>query len=65
MPETHTPTEDATPVVDWRALRVTVALNGRVRQDYPCSDMIIPPARSVSPRSFSAAMSTAGGRPPR
>jgi len=21
MPETHTPTEDATPVVDWRALR--------------------------------------------
>lgn len=34
--------------LDWRALRVTVALNGRVRQDYPCSDMIIRPARIVS-----------------
>ncbi|MDO9708068.1 fumarylacetoacetate hydrolase family protein [Paracraurococcus lichenis] len=34
--------------LDWRALRVTVALNGRVRQDYPCSDMILPPARIVS-----------------
>ncbi len=33
--------------LDWSALRVTVALNGRVRQDYPCSDMIIPPARIV------------------
>ena len=27
--------------------RVKVALNGRVRQDYPLSDMIIPPARIV------------------
>ncbi len=27
--------------------RVTVALNGRVRQDYPLADMIIPPARIV------------------
>lgn len=34
--------------LDWRDLRVTVALNGRVRQDYPCSDMIIPPARIVA-----------------
>jgi 2-keto-4-pentenoate hydratase/2-oxohepta-3-ene-1,7-dioic acid hydratase in catechol pathway len=34
--------------LDWRSLRVTVALNGRVRQDYPCADMIIPPARIVS-----------------
>lgn len=34
--------------LDWRALRVRVALNGRVRQDYPCADMILPPARIVS-----------------
>jgi 2-keto-4-pentenoate hydratase/2-oxohepta-3-ene-1,7-dioic acid hydratase in catechol pathway len=34
--------------LDWSALRVKVALNGRVRQDYPCSDMILPPARIVS-----------------
>lgn len=34
--------------LDWQTLRVQVALNGRVRQDYPCSDMIIPPARIVS-----------------
>lgn len=34
--------------LDWAALRVEVALNGRVRQGYPCSDMIIPPARIVS-----------------
>ena len=34
--------------LDWRALRVQVALNGRVRQDYPCADMILPPARIVS-----------------
>jgi 2-keto-4-pentenoate hydratase/2-oxohepta-3-ene-1,7-dioic acid hydratase in catechol pathway len=27
---------------------VTVALNGRVRQDYPLADMILPPARIVS-----------------
>ncbi|MBK1657413.1 fumarylacetoacetate hydrolase family protein [Paracraurococcus ruber] len=34
--------------LDWAALRVKVALNGRVRQDYPCADMILPPARIVS-----------------
>ncbi|TCZ57826.1 fumarylacetoacetate hydrolase family protein [Roseicella aquatilis] len=34
--------------LDWSALRVTVALNGRVRQDYPLNDMILPPARIVS-----------------
>ena len=34
--------------LDWRGLNVRVALNGRVRQDYPCADMIIPPARIVS-----------------
>lgn len=34
--------------LDWRELRVRVALGGRVRQDYPCADMIIPPARIVS-----------------
>lgn len=34
--------------LDWSALRVKVSLNGRVRQDYPTSDMIIPPARIVS-----------------
>jgi 2-keto-4-pentenoate hydratase/2-oxohepta-3-ene-1,7-dioic acid hydratase in catechol pathway len=34
--------------LDWSSLRVQVALNGRVRQDYPCSDMILPPARIVS-----------------
>jgi 2-keto-4-pentenoate hydratase/2-oxohepta-3-ene-1,7-dioic acid hydratase in catechol pathway len=34
--------------LDPSSLRVQVALNGRVRQDYPCSDMIIPPARIVS-----------------
>lgn len=34
--------------LDWSALRVTVALGGRVRQDYPLADMIIPPARIVS-----------------
>ena len=33
---------------DWHAARVTVALNGRVRQDYPLEDMILPPARIVS-----------------
>jgi 2-keto-4-pentenoate hydratase/2-oxohepta-3-ene-1,7-dioic acid hydratase in catechol pathway len=27
---------------------VTVALNGRVRQDYPLADMILPPARIIS-----------------
>lgn len=34
--------------LDWSTLRVQVALNGRVRQDYPCSDMILPPARIVA-----------------
>ncbi|MBV1799235.1 fumarylacetoacetate hydrolase family protein [Siccirubricoccus sp. G192] len=34
--------------LDWSAQRVKVALNGRVRQDYPLSDMILPPARIVS-----------------
>jgi 2-keto-4-pentenoate hydratase/2-oxohepta-3-ene-1,7-dioic acid hydratase in catechol pathway len=34
--------------LDWSALRVKVALNGRVRQDYACSDMILPPARIVA-----------------
>lgn len=34
--------------LDWRELRVQVALNGRVRQDYPCADMILPPARIVA-----------------
>ncbi|TPG59722.1 FAA hydrolase family protein [Roseomonas nepalensis] len=34
--------------LDASALRVRVALNGRVRQDYPVSDMILPPARIVS-----------------
>lgn len=34
--------------LDWSGLRVQVALNGRVRQDFPLSDMIIPPARIVS-----------------
>jgi 2-keto-4-pentenoate hydratase/2-oxohepta-3-ene-1,7-dioic acid hydratase in catechol pathway len=34
--------------LDWSGLSVQVALNGRVRQDYPLGDMIIPPARIVS-----------------
>lgn len=34
--------------LDWSALRVRVALNGRARQDYPLADMIIPPARIVA-----------------
>lgn len=34
--------------LDWSTLRVQVALNGRLRQDYPCSDMILPPARIVA-----------------
>ena len=34
--------------LDWRELRVQVTLNGRVRQDYPLSDMILPPARIIS-----------------
>jgi 2-keto-4-pentenoate hydratase/2-oxohepta-3-ene-1,7-dioic acid hydratase in catechol pathway len=34
--------------LDWTVGRVKVALNGRVRQDYPLNDMILPPARIVS-----------------
>ncbi len=34
--------------LDWSSLHVRVALNGRVRQDYPVADMIIPPARIIS-----------------
>ena len=34
--------------LDWSALRVKVLLNGRERQNYPASDMILPPARIVS-----------------
>jgi 2-keto-4-pentenoate hydratase/2-oxohepta-3-ene-1,7-dioic acid hydratase in catechol pathway len=34
--------------LDWSTLSVKVALNGRIRQDYPTADMIIPPARIVS-----------------
>ncbi len=33
--------------IDLATARVRVALNGRVRQDYPLADMIIPPARIV------------------
>jgi 2-keto-4-pentenoate hydratase/2-oxohepta-3-ene-1,7-dioic acid hydratase in catechol pathway len=34
--------------LDWRDLRIRVALNGRERQNYPASDMILPPARIIS-----------------
>jgi 2-keto-4-pentenoate hydratase/2-oxohepta-3-ene-1,7-dioic acid hydratase in catechol pathway len=34
--------------LDWSSLTIRVALNGRERQNYPASDMIIPPARIVS-----------------
>jgi len=34
--------------LDWRSLRIRLVLNGRVRQDYPAADMILPPARIVS-----------------
>ncbi len=34
--------------LDWSSLRVRVSLNGRERQNYPTSDMILPPARIVS-----------------
>lgn len=34
--------------LDWSELRVRVLLNGRERQNYPASDMILPPARIVS-----------------
>jgi 2-keto-4-pentenoate hydratase/2-oxohepta-3-ene-1,7-dioic acid hydratase in catechol pathway len=34
--------------LDWSALHVRVSLNGRERQSYPTSDMILPPARIVA-----------------
>ena len=34
--------------LDWSTLRVCTLLNGRERQNYPASDMILPPARIVS-----------------
>lgn len=34
--------------LDWRDLVIRVALNGRERQNYPASDMILPPARIVA-----------------
>lgn len=34
--------------LDWSTLRVRTLLNGRERQNYPASDMILPPARIVS-----------------
>ncbi len=34
--------------LDWRSLRVRTLLNGRERQNYPMSDMILPPERIVS-----------------
>jgi 2-keto-4-pentenoate hydratase/2-oxohepta-3-ene-1,7-dioic acid hydratase in catechol pathway len=34
--------------LDWASLVVRVSLNGRERQNYPASDMILPPARIVS-----------------
>ena len=34
--------------LDWRSLNVRTLLNGRERQNYPCSDMIFSPERIVS-----------------
>lgn len=34
--------------LDWRTLSVKTLLNGRERQNYPCSDMIFSPAQIVS-----------------
>ncbi len=34
--------------LDWASLVVRVSLNGRERQNYPTSDMILPPARIIS-----------------
>jgi 2-keto-4-pentenoate hydratase/2-oxohepta-3-ene-1,7-dioic acid hydratase in catechol pathway len=34
--------------LDWLTARVRVAVNGRVRQDYPLADMIIPPTRIIA-----------------
>ncbi len=36
------------PSIDLVTARVRTAVNGRVRQDYPLADMILPPARIVS-----------------
>jgi 2-keto-4-pentenoate hydratase/2-oxohepta-3-ene-1,7-dioic acid hydratase in catechol pathway len=33
--------------LDWRSLQVRTILNGRERQNYPCSDMIFSPERIV------------------
>lgn len=34
--------------LDWASLHVRVSLNGRERQNYPTSDMMLPPARIVA-----------------
>ena len=34
--------------LDWSQLRIRTLLNGRERQNYPASDMILPPAKIVS-----------------
>ncbi len=34
--------------LDWRDLNIRTLLNGRERQNYPASDMILPPARIIS-----------------
>ena len=34
--------------LDWSQLRIRTLLNGRERQNYPASDMILPPAKVVS-----------------
>ena len=34
--------------LDWRTLTVKTLVNGRERQNYPCSDMIFPPAQIVA-----------------
>ena len=43
--------------IDMASARLRVALNGRIRQDYPLSDMIIPPARIVELISQEVALS--------
>lgn len=45
--------------LDWRDLTVKVLVNGRERQSYPCSDMILPPAEIV--RLLSADMTLEPG----
>ena len=34
--------------LDWRELRVQTSVDGRIRQDYPCSDMIFSPEEIVA-----------------